>query len=185
MHTCASFWIGQDGGASPGSGGTGPGQHIGQGQLSAVTHVLKVVQPGAPLQPPGSAFHTHPWAGQKLLRQHRRGVSGMLISPTGWVAATRGQAGQQEAGSGKKNVLEDLQLPMRKQKFTSTNGGPVLAVLLDSSPKGMARVMSSVFPNWQGDSASSWQTATWLALLMTSSPLARLRQCGIQGTTAP
>lgn len=36
-------------------------------------------------------------------------------------------------------------------------------------------MMSSVSPNWRGDSASSWQTRTWLEFSMTSSALARLQ----------
>lgn len=54
MPPRASLWIRQDGGASPGSGGTGPGQYAGQGQLSVVTHGFQSTPPrlGASLAAP-------------------------------------------------------------------------------------------------------------------------------------
>lgn len=60
------------------------------------------------------------------------------------------EQGSREAGSAQdrgKSILESLELPLRKallgQKFTSTNGGLVFAVLLDSSHMGTA--MNDVF----------------------------------------
>ena len=60
---------------------------------------------------------------------------------------SRAAGGAGSAQHREKNILESLQLPPRKpllgQKFTSTNGGLVFAVLLDSAHMGMA--MNDVF----------------------------------------